>query len=94
MASSLPTKKLVQSNYVSWSYKMHEYLPRHGYWRYVEGTNVGAPDLAHKDFPVWGQVASRGLYCLASYSVRKLGKISKNNYPLAPLPQSCSFGKS
>ena len=29
--SSLPTVKLDQRNYASWSYKMHKYLLGHGY---------------------------------------------------------------
>ena len=45
---------------------MHQYLLGHGYWSYVEGANVAAPDSAHKDFPVWEQATSKVLYCLAS----------------------------
>ena len=66
MASSLPTEKLDQSNYTSWSYKMHQYLLGHDFWSYVEGANKVAPEPAHKDFPVWEQGASRVLYCLVS----------------------------
>ena len=67
IASSLPTKKLDRSNYASWLYKMHQYLLGHGYWSYVEGANVAAPDSTHKDFPMWEQATSRVLYCLVSY---------------------------
>ena len=66
MATSLPVEKLDRRNYVSWAYKMHQYLLGHGYWSYVEGANDAAPDSAHKDFPVWEQAASRVMYCFAS----------------------------
>ena len=51
MASSLPTDKLNRNNYVSWSYKMHQYLLGHGYWSYVDGANDAAPESTHRDFP-------------------------------------------
>ena len=63
---SLPVEKLDRSNYASWSYKMHQYLLRHGYWSYVEGANEVAPKPAHKDFPAWEQGRSKVLYCLTS----------------------------
>ena len=66
MVSSLPTKKLDQSNYASWSYKPHQYVLGHGYWSFVEGTNEVALRPTHKDFPEWEQGASRVLYCLMS----------------------------
>ena len=66
MASSLPTEKLDKTNYASWSYKMHQYLLGHSYWSYVEGANDAAPELTHRDFPVWEQSESRILYCFAS----------------------------
>ena len=59
MASSLLTEKLDRSNYQSWSYKMHQYVVRHGYWSYVDGANDTAPDAAHKDFLAWEQTTSR-----------------------------------
>ena len=52
MASSLLTEKLDRRNYASWSYKMYKYLLGHNYWSIVEGANVVAPDLTHKDFSV------------------------------------------
>ena len=67
MVSSLPTEKFDRSNYASWLYKMHQYLLGHGYWSYVEGANVAAPDSAHKGFPAWEEGSSRVLYCIASY---------------------------
>ena len=66
MASSLPTEKLDRNNYASWSYKMHQYLPGHGYWSYIEGANDAAPESTHRDFPAWEQSASMVLYCFAS----------------------------
>ena len=62
MTSLLSMKKLDMSNYVSWSYKIHQYLLRHRYWSYVEGANEVAVD-----FPTWEQGASRVLYYLASF---------------------------
>ena len=66
MASSLPMEKLDRNNYASWSYKMHQYLLRHGYWSYVDGANDTTPKSTHRDFPAWEQSASRVLYCFAS----------------------------
>mgnify|MGYP006889236119 FL=1 len=53
MASSLSTEKLDRNNYAFWSYKMHQYLLGHGYWRYVDRANDTTPDLTHRDFPAW-----------------------------------------
>ena len=64
MSSSLPIEKLDQNNYASWPYKMHHYLLGHDYWSYVEGGNEVVPELAHKDFLVWEQEASKVLYYL------------------------------
>ena len=58
MGSSLPIEKLNRSNYVSWAYKMHQYVLRHGYWSYVEEANEVPLEPAHRDFPTWEQVAS------------------------------------
>ena len=66
MASSLPTEKLDRTNYASWSYKMHQYLLRHGYWSYVDGANDTALEPTYRDFPTWEQSVSRVLYCFAS----------------------------
>ena len=66
MGSSKPTEKLDQSNYTSWSYKIHQYLLGHGYWSYVEGANDVAPESTHRDFSAWEQVVSRVLYYFAS----------------------------
>ena len=66
MASLLSTEKLDRTNYVSWSYKMHQYLFGHGYWSYVEGASDATPESTHRDFPAWEQSASRVLYCFAS----------------------------
>ena len=51
MGGVLPTEKLDRRNYASWEYKMHQYLPGHGYWSYIHGENEVAPKSAHKDFP-------------------------------------------
>ena len=61
MASSLSMEKLDISNYASLSYKMHQYLLKHGYWSYVDGANDVAPESTHRDFPTWEQAASRVL---------------------------------
>ena len=66
IASSLPIEKLDRSNYTSWLYKNHQYMLGHGYWSYVEGANVAAPDSTHKDFLMWEQATSKVLCCLAS----------------------------
>ena len=66
MASSLPTKKLDRNNYVSWLYKMHQYLLRHGYWNYVHKANDAALEATHKDSSAWEQAASRVMYYFAS----------------------------
>ena len=66
MASSLPIEKLDRNNYASWSYRLNQYLLRHGYWSYVEGGNAAAPKSTHKDFPAWEQSSSRILYCFTS----------------------------
>ena len=66
MGSLVPTKKLDRSNYICWSYKMHQYLLGHGYWGYIHVENEVVLEPAHKDFSAWAQVASRVLYCLAS----------------------------
>ena len=58
MGSSLPTEKLDEKNYASWSYKMHQYLLGHMYWSSVEGANDTTPDLRHRDFLAWEQSAS------------------------------------
>ena len=44
MGSLVPTKKLDRSNYICWSYKMHQYLLGHGYWSYLEGENDASPN--------------------------------------------------
>ena len=67
MASSLSTEKLDRNNYAFWSYKMHQYLLGHGYWRYVDRANDTTPDLTHRDFPAWEQSRSKVLYCFVSY---------------------------
>ena len=89
MTSSLPVEKLDRSNYVSWSYKMHQYLLRHGYWSYVEGVNKSSPEMTHKDFPVWEQAASRLMYCslssqftqvvLIMHKLRKMGFVASKS---------------
>ena len=63
MGRSLPIEKLDMINYVAWSYKMHRYLLRHGYWSYVEGANNATLNSIQKDFPSWEQGVSRVLYC-------------------------------
>ena len=66
ITSSLPTEKLDRSNYVSCSYKMHQYLLGPNYQSYVEGANVAALESTHKEFLVLEQGVSRVLYYLAS----------------------------
>ena len=66
LASLLPIEKVDKNNYASWSYKMLQYLLRHGYWSYVEGANDTTPESTHTDFRAWEQLASRVLYCFAS----------------------------
>ena len=66
IASSLPTGKLDKNNYASWSYKMHQYLLRHGYWSYVQGAHDTSPESTHRDFRAWEQSASKVMYCFAS----------------------------
>ena len=61
MGSSLPTEKLDMTNYVSWSYKMHQYLLGHGYWSYIEGGNDTTLESTHKDFSSLEQARSRVL---------------------------------
>ena len=66
MHGALPIEKLDRSNYMSWAYKMHQYLLGHGYWSYVEGANDATLDLTHEDFPAWKQAASRLMYYFTS----------------------------
>ena len=73
MDSSLLTKKLDRNNYASWSYKMHQYLLRHGYWSYVDGANDTAPNSTHIEFTTLEHSANRVLYCFA-YSGGKNGE--------------------
>ena len=65
-ASSLLIEKLYRNNYASCSYKMHQYLLRHGYWSYVEGVNDIAPESTHRNFSGREQSASKVLYCSVS----------------------------
>ena len=66
MGSALLTEKLDRTNFVSWEYKMHQYLVSQGYWSYVEGANKNQPNPTHADHPSWEQPVSQVLYCLAS----------------------------
>ena len=45
---------------------MHQYLVRQGYWSYIKGADGTQPNQTHADYPTWGHVASRVLYCVAS----------------------------
>ena len=82
MVGGLPTEKLDKSNYVTWEYKMHQYLLGHGYWTYIHGENEVLVEPAHKDFLAWEQAASRVLYYLASYvHDQMLGYIHKDKMP-------------
>ena len=47
MGSALPTKKLDNTNFASWEYKMHQYLVGQGYWSYIEGAHENQPNLTH-----------------------------------------------
>ena len=108
MASSLPTEKLDRTNYASWSYKMHRYLLKHGYWSYVDGANDVVPDATHRDLLASEQVASRVMYCfVSSVSDQLLSHIRDAKTPKeawtnlkkfflsqAPRPESCNSGRS
>ena len=90
MASLLLTEKLDRSNYASWSYKMHQYLLKHGYWSYVYGANDATPEPTHKDFAAWEQSASRVLYCFASCVDKQLLSYIRD----AKTPESSNFDRS
>mgnify|MGYP006970525355 CR=1 FL=1 len=67
MRNALSTEKLDKNNYVSWEYKMHQYLLKHEHRSYIDGENEVMLDPSHKDFPAWEQTTSRVLYCLPPY---------------------------
>jgi hypothetical protein len=52
-------EKLDRTNYASWSYKMHQYLLKHGYLSYVDGANVTTPEPTHANFPMCKKSTSR-----------------------------------
>ena len=65
MGNSLPKEKLDQNNFVSWEYKMHQYLVVQGYWCYKAAQEM-KPNPTHTDYPTWEQATIRVLYCLAT----------------------------
>ena len=65
MGSALPTEKLDRTNYMSWEYKMHQYLVGQGYWSYIQGAHENQPDSTHANYPAWEQATSSVMYCLA-----------------------------
>ena len=74
MASSLPTKKLDRNNYVSWSYKMHQYLLGHGYWSYVDRENDTTPDSTQR-IPGMGTVGEQSSLLLRVLCGRTTSKL-------------------
>ena len=52
VGSALPTEKLDRTNFVSWEYKMHQYLVKQGYWSYIEEAHEMQPNPTHGDYLV------------------------------------------
>ena len=72
MGSTLPTEKLERTNYMSWEYKMYQYLDGQGYWSYIQGAHENQPDSKHANYPAWEQAASRSLRVCEEVRRRRL----------------------